>query len=125
MALAHTKAEGLALLLQFFLIGMSACQSKFCGHADLLNIYLPLFNSVTRGGFINNSNHLACPSGGISAWTSIQGMGDRGVSVALTLADIRSQDSRLANMDSLSRGGKVTLSVIVGLDNFFCKLGAF
>ena len=39
MALACTKAEGLALLLQFFLTGMSACQSTFHGHADLL--YFP------------------------------------------------------------------------------------
>ena len=38
MALAQTKAEGLALLSQFFLIEMSACLLEFHEHADLLHI---------------------------------------------------------------------------------------
>ena len=65
MALARTKAEVLALLLQFFLTGMSACQSAFHGHTDLLHIFLPIFNIVSRGAFTNHGNHLACPLGGI------------------------------------------------------------
>ena len=66
MALSRTKAEGLGLLSQFFLTGMSACQSILHGHADLLHISLPLFNYVARGDFTNHGNHPACPSGGIS-----------------------------------------------------------
>ena len=69
---------------------MSACQSKFHGHADLLHISLPLFNFVARGAFTNHGNHLACPLGGISPWISLQGMRDRGEAVALTLAEISS-----------------------------------
>ena len=125
MTLAHTKAEGLALLSQFFLTGMSACQSIFHGHAEILHISLPLFNFVARGAFANHGNHLACPSRGISPWTSLQGMGDRGEAVASTLSDIGAQDSCLDNADSLSRGAKVTLSVIVGADNLRCELGTF
>ena len=88
MALARTKAKGLALISQFFLTGMSACQSTFHGHAELLHIYLPLFNFVSRCAFTNHGNHLACPLGGISPRTSLQGMGDRGEAVVSTLADI-------------------------------------
>ena len=123
MALARTKAEVLALLSQFFLTGMSASQSIFHGHADLLQIFLPLFNFVARGDFTNHGNHLACPFGGISPWTSLQGMGDRGEAVTLTLVNIGAQDSYLANADSLARGAKVTLSVIVGADNLPRELG--
>ena len=65
MALARTKAEGLALLFQFFLTGMSACQSIFHGHADLLHISLRLFNFIARFAFTNHGNHAVCPSGGI------------------------------------------------------------
>ena len=50
-------------------------------------------------------------------------MGDRGESVTSTLAENGSQDSRLANADSLARGAKVTLSVIFGADNFCRELG--
>ena len=60
MALACTKEEGLALLLQFFLTRMSACQSIFHGHADLIHISLPLFNFVTRDAFTNYGNHPDC-----------------------------------------------------------------
>ena len=125
MALARTKFEGLALLLKFFLTGMSVCQSIFHGHADLLHISLPLFNFVTRGVFTNHCNHLACPSGGISPLTSLQGMVDRGEAVASTLAGIGYQDSRLANADSLAHGAKVTMSVIAGSDNLRRELGKF
>ena len=125
MALARTKAYGLALLSHFFLIGMSACQSTFHSHADLLYISPPLFNLVARGAFTNHGNHPACPSGGISPWTSLKVMGDRGEAVASTLTDIGSQYSRLANADSLYRGAKVTLYVIARADNFRRELGTF
>ena len=104
---------------------MSACQSTFHGHADVLHISLPLFNFVARGAFTNHGNHPDCPSGGMSPWTSLQGMGDRGEAVTSTLADIGAQDSRLANADSLARGAKVTLSVSVGADNLRRELGTF
>ena len=52
-------------------------------------------------------------------------MGDRGEAVASTLADIGAQDSRLANADSMDCEEKVTLSVIVGLDNLRRELGTF
>ena len=55
----------------------------------------------------------------------MQGLGDRGVAVALTLTDIGYQDSCLVNADNLARGLKVTLSVNVGLENLRHELGAF
>ena len=84
---------------------------------------LPLFNFFTSGAFTNQVNHPSFSSGYISAWNSIQVLGDRGESVTSTLADIRAQDSRLTNMDILSRGEKFTLVVIVGSDNLRCELG--
>ena len=117
MELARTKVEGQVLLSQFFLTGVSACQSDFHRHSDLLHIFLPLFNFVTLGAFTNHGNHLACMSGGVSAWASPQGLGGRGASLASNLSDIKSQDSSLANADNLDRGAKVTLSVIFGSDN--------
>ena len=86
---------------------------------------LPLFILVTRGAFTNHGNHLACPLVGISGWTSLQCMGGRGAAVASTLEDIGAQDSHVVNTDNLSHGEKVTLLVIVGSDNFRCKLGTF
>ena len=112
MTLAHTKAEGLALLSQFFLTGMSACQSIFHGHAEILHISLPLFNFVARGAFANHGNHLACPSRGISPWTSLQGMGDRGEAVASTLSDIGAQDSRPTMTDSVTLAPRDRLSAL-------------
>ena len=52
-------------------------------------------------------------------------MVDRGETVASTVADIGAQDSRLTNADSLARGTKVTLSIIVGADNLRRELGTF
>ena len=104
---------------------MSSCQSTFHGHADLLHISLPLFNFIARGAFTNHGNHPACPSGGISPCTSLQGMGDRGEDVTSNLAGIGAQASCLANADSLACGAKVTLSVIVGADNLHRELGTF
>ena len=49
MLLARTKAEGLALLSQFFLTGTSACLLEFHGHADLLHISLP-YSTFSQGG---------------------------------------------------------------------------
>ena len=87
---------------------------------------LPPSLTLSQGGcFINHGNHPACPLGGISVLTSLQGMGDRGASVALTLADIRAQGSRLANADSPNHGAKVTLSVIVGSENLPHELLTF
>ena len=65
----RTKAEGLALLSQFFLTGVSVCLPEFHGQADLLHISLHLFNFVPRGAFTNHGNHPACPLGGILGWT--------------------------------------------------------
>ena len=113
----NLKVEGLSLLSQFFLTGMSACLSKFYGHEDLLNISLPIFKFVTRGAFNNHGNHPACLSVGISGWTSLKGLGNRGAEVASTLADIGAQDSRLINAEKLACGEKVTLSVIFGSEN--------
>ena len=125
MALARTKAKGEVLLSQFFLTKIKACQSIFHGHGDLLHISLPIFNFVACGAFTNHGNHLACQSGGISPWTTLQGMGDRGEAVASTLADIGAQESCLANKESPARGSKVTLSVIVGADNLLRELGTY
>ena len=52
-------------------------------------------------------------------------MGDGGEAVASTLTEIGAQESRLANADSLARGAKVTLSVIIGADNLRRELGTF
>ena len=67
MALAWTKAEGLDLMSQFFLTGMSACKLEFHGNADLLHISLTLFNFVTKGAFTDHISHPACLSGGVYA----------------------------------------------------------
>ena len=110
MVLVCTKVEVLALLLQFFLTGMRACQSIFHGHSGLLHISLPLFNRLL---------------GGISPWTSLQVMVNRGEAVASTLADIGAQDFRLANAYILAHGAKLTLSIIVRAYNLRRELGTF
>ena len=71
MALSQTKEEGLALLSQLFLTGISMCLSEFHGHSELLHISVPLFNFVMRGDFTNHGNHPACPSGGFYGWNSL------------------------------------------------------
>ena len=66
MELVRTEAEGLALISQFFLTGMSACLSEFDRYADLLHISRPLFNFVKREDFTNYGNLPAFLLGNIS-----------------------------------------------------------
>ena len=49
MELSQTKAEGLALLSQFFLTGMSACRSEFHSHADFIHPSPPSL-TLSQGG---------------------------------------------------------------------------
>ena len=83
MLLARTESEGLALMSQLFLTEMSACLSKFHDHADLLHVSLPLFILFMKGAFTNHNNHMSCLSGGISDWTSLQGLGGSGCSCSI------------------------------------------
>ena len=48
LAAASSESKGLALLSNFFLVGMPACYSFFHGHVDLLHIPTP-FSTSSQG----------------------------------------------------------------------------
>jgi hypothetical protein len=88
VAAASTRQEGLALLVQYLLSGMATCRREFHGHADLLHVSIPLYNFVAGDRFVNPGENPACPAGGMSFWTSLQGQGDVGLRMAAADADV-------------------------------------
>ena len=70
---APTKQEGLAILVQYSISGMLVYRWDFIGHANLLHVSIPLYNFVAGDRFTNPDENPACPAGGMSMWTSIQG----------------------------------------------------
>ena len=50
---APTRQEGLATLVQYLMAGMQVFRREFIGHADLLHVFIPLYNFVARDRFTN------------------------------------------------------------------------
>ena len=67
------KQEGLVTLVQYFMFGMMVYHWDFMGHAALLYISIPLYNFFARDRFTNPVENPACPVGGMSMWTFLQG----------------------------------------------------
>ena len=123
VAAASTRQEGLALLVQYLLSGMATCRWEFHGHADLLHVSIPLYNVVAGDRFVNPGENPACPAGGMSFWTSLQGQGDVGLRMAAADADVAALDARNAMADQIARASKVTLQGIVGASNLQKEIG--
>ena len=123
VAAASTRQEGLALLVQYLLSGMNVCRRDFHGHADLLHVSVPLYNFVAGDRFVNPGENPACPAGGMSLWTTLQGQGDIGSRMATVEADMVALDARNAMADQVARASKVTLQTIAGPTNLQKELG--
>ena len=102
VAAAPTKQEGLAILVQYLMSGMQICRHDFMGHADLLHVSIPLYNFVAGDRFTNPGENPACPAGGMSLWTSLQGVTDIGYRMATADADMVALDGRNAATDQIA-----------------------
>ena len=118
-----TKQAGLSLLVQHLMAGMGACRKDFFGHADILHCSIPLYNFVAGDRFVNPGENPACPAGGMSMWTTLQGRGDVGSRMATADADLAALDSRNAMADQISRAARVHLQTISGAATLQKEIG--
>ena len=111
---ARSVATKLALLTQHLQTDLPQCRLKWHGHAEeMLHVSLPLLDFVTKGRFSNIGPDPACTAGGLSLWTSPQGVAmERGAAMAATEADAIARDSRLATADHIARSSKVVLTAL-------------
>ena len=123
VAAAHSKQEGLALLVQYLMSGMQVCRRDFMGHADLLHVSIPLYNFVAGDRFTNPGDNPACPAGGMSLWTSLQGQNDIGYRMATADADMAALDGRNAAADQIARAARIHLQVINEARNLQEEIG--
>ena len=115
VARARNVATNMALLTQFLQTDLPECRHQFFGHVEeMLHVYLPLIDLVTKGRFSNIGPDPACPAGGFLGWTHPQGLAsDRGEAMDKTEADAVVRDLRLAMTDQIARSSKVVLDVVV------------
>ena len=66
---------GLALLAQYMVSGMSNYRKEFSGRANIMHCIVPLYNFMAGGRFVNPGENPACPAGGMSTRTTLQGRG--------------------------------------------------
>ena len=120
---ASTKQSGFSLLSQYLLTGMGECRRDFLGHADLLHCSTPFYNFIAGDRFVNPGENPACPAGGMSLWTTLQGRGDIGTRIGDTNAELIALDNRNAQADLISRAAKVHLQALGGAANLQKEIG--
>ena len=103
--------------------GMEVCRHDFMGHADLLHVSIPLYNFVAGDRFTNPGENPACPAGGMSLWTSLQGMTDIGYRMATADADMAALDGRNAAADQIARAARIHLQAITDARNLQKEIG--
>ena len=105
---------------------MTACRQTDLGQSDLLHYSIcsiSLYNFVAGDRFVNPGENLTCPAGGMSIWTTLQGMGDVGNRMALSDADLTALDGRNTMVDQVTRAAKVHLQPISGATNLQKEIG--
>ena len=120
---ASNKQAGLAMLVQYLMGDMRVCRRTYLGHSDLLHCSIPLYNFVAGDRFVNPGENPACPAGGMSMWTTLQGLGDIGDRMASADADLTALDGRNALADQVARAAKVHLQPISGASNLQKEIG--
>ena len=105
------------MLVQYLMGDMRTCRRTYLGYSDLLHCSIPLYNFVAGDRFVNPGENPACPAGGMSMWTTLQGLGDIGDSIASADADLTALDGRNALADQVARAAKVHLQPISGASN--------
>ena len=123
VAAAPNKQSGLAMLVQYLMGDMTSCRRTYLGHSDLLHCSIPLYNFVAGDRFVNPGENPACPAGGMSMWTTLQGTGDVGERMASADADLTALDGRNAQADQVARAAKVHLQPISGATNLQREIG--
>jgi len=118
-----SKQDGLACLVQHLMADMGNCRREFLGHSDILHVSVPLYNFVAGDRFVNPGENPACPAGGLSLWSTLQGKGDVGFRMASADADLAALDGRNAMSDQIARAAKVHLQVISGATNLQKEVG--
>ena len=123
VAAAPNKQSGLAMLVQYLMGDMTSCRRTYLGHSDLLHCSIPLYNFVAGDRFVNPGENPACPAGGMSMWTTLQGNGDVGERMASADADLTALDGRNALADQVARAARVHLQRISGATNLQREIG--
>ena len=123
VAAAPNKQQGLAMLVQYLMGDMASCRRTYMGHSDLLHCSVPLYNFVAGDRFVNPGENPACPAGGMSMWTTLQGTGDVGDRIASADADLTALDGRNVKADQVARASKVHLQPISGATNLQREVG--
>ena len=102
---------------------MGECRRDFLGHADLLHCSTPFYNFIAGDRFVNPGENPACPAGGMSLWTTLQGRGDIGTRIRDTNAELIALNNRNAQADLISRAAKVHLQALGGAANLQKEIG--
>ena len=75
VAQAPTKGASLSILNQYLWAGREVCRRQFFGAADMMHVCGALFMFVHGDRFMNPGADPACPAGGLSFWSTLQGAG--------------------------------------------------
>ena len=123
VAAAPNKQSGLAMLRQYLMKDMRSCRRTYLGHPEWLHCSIPLYNFVAGDRFVNPGENPACPAGGMSMWTTLQGEEDVGEQMASVDADLTALDGRNVQADQVARAAKVHLQPISGATNLQREIG--
>ena len=75
---APTKAAALAVLSQYLWAGREVCRKDFFVSSDMLHVCGALFMFIHGDRFFTPRHNPDFPAGGMSFWTTRQGIGDMG-----------------------------------------------
>ena len=123
VAAAPNKQSGLAILRQYLMKDMRSCRRTYLGHPEWLHCSIPLYNFVAGDRFVNPGENPACPAGGMSMWTTLQGTDDVGEQMASVDADLTALDGRNMQADQVAQAAKVHLQPIYGATNLQREIG--
>ena len=93
-----SKQEGLAFLSHYLITGMELCRHDFHGHTQLLHTGGALYNFIAGDRFVNPGQNPACPAGGFSMWTGLQGAEDIGEAIVASGANMTALDVKNARI---------------------------
>ena len=84
------------------------------GAADRMHVYGALFMFVHGDRFMNPGANPACPAGGLSFWSTRQGVGVLGEEIAETEGMITALDGTNVRQEEVTSANRVKLAVVVG-----------
>ena len=111
---APTKGAAFSILNQYLWAGRDVYQRQFYRAADMMHVYGALFIFFHREKLINPGSDPACPSGGLSFWSTRQGTGVLGEEITETEGKITALDGTNVRHEEVTSATRVKLAVVVG-----------